>query len=237
MLRNYFTESEFPNLSAFLREKGAENVNKLLKILKLLPLYIYSTTFAILIRVSFTHEMSGNNQVCGQLSKFTNALRGYQYRYFILDPSRGTLEYYLPNDNKRLHPRGFVILSGSIITPSQEDGQTFSVCSSSGEIYKLRAADSRDRQFWVDKLRQVSQNHELIRNNSQNSLEISATSSLEAVRDIVSVSKQDLQRLEASIDNHTVGDHALLTIKALSQASITSMEQCYSILKSTHKVA
>lgn len=178
--------------------------------------------------------MSNNNQVRGQLSKFTNALRGYQYRYFILDPSKGTLEYYLIHDNKRIHPRGFIILSGSIITPSEEDGQTFSVCSSSGEIYKLRAADSRERQFWVDQLRQVSQCHELNRKTS-NPLEISAVSSLEAVREIILSAKQDLQHLEDSIDNHTIGDHSLLNLKALGQASVTSMKQCYSILNSSHK--
>lgn len=178
--------------------------------------------------------MSNSNQVRGQLSKFTNALRGYQYRYFILDPARGTLEYYLTHDNKRLHPRGFIILSGSIITPSEEDGQTFSVCSSSGEIYKLRAADSRERQFWVDQLRQVSQSHELKRKTS-NPLEISAFSSLEAVREIVLSAKQDLQQLEDSIDNHTVGDHGLLNLKALGQASVNSMKQCYSILNSSYR--
>lgn len=177
---------------------------------------------------------NNDNQVKGQLSKFTNALRGFQYRYFILDPSRGTLEYYLLHDNKRIHPRGFIILSGSIITPSEEDGQTFNVCSSSGEIYKLRASDSKQRQFWVDKLRQVSQNHDLNRNNS-NPLEISAVSSLEAVRDIVLSAKKDLQQLEDSIDNHTVGDHSLLQTKALSQASVSAMKQCYSILNSTYK--
>lgn len=176
----------------------------------------------------------GDNQVRGQLNKFTNALRGYQCRYFILDPSRGTLEYYLTHDNKRICPRGFIILSGSIITPSEEDGQTFNVCSSSGEIYKLRAADSRERQFWVDKLRQVSQNHDLKRNNS-NPLEISAVSSLEAVRKIILKAEQDLQQLETSIDNHTECDHGLLNIRALSQASLTAMKQCYSILNSTYK--
>ena len=98
--------------------------------------------------------------------------------------SRGTLEYYLPQDNKRLHPRGFIILSGGIITPSEDDSQTFSVCSSSGVTYKLRAADSRERQFWVDRLRQVSINHDIYRNNP-NPLEISADSSLEAVRGIL----------------------------------------------------
>jgi len=179
--------------------------------------------------------MNGTNQVRGQLSKFTNALRGYQNRYFILDPSRGTLEYYLPQDNKRLHPRGFIILSGGIITPSEDDSQTFSVCSSSGVTYKLRAADSRERQFWVDRLRQVSINHDIYRNNPI-PLEISADSSLEAVRGILTSSRKDLQELEASIDNHTVGDHDLLIMKALAQASLNAMRQCYSTLDATYKI-
>lgn len=170
--------------------------------------------------------MSTPNQMCGQLSKFTNALRGYQYRYFILDPSRGTLEYYLPQDKQRLHPRGFIILSGGLVTPSEEDGQTFTVCSSSGEIYKLRAADSRERQLWIDRLRQVSQNYTLTRNDS-NPLEISASSSMDAVKKILETSKCDLKRLENSIDNHTIGDHDLLKMKALAQASVNAMMQCY----------
>lgn len=178
--------------------------------------------------------MSGN-QVQGQLSKFTNALRGYQFRYFILDAARGTLEYYLPHDNKRIHPRGFIILSGAIITPSEEDGQTFCVCSSSGEIYKLRAADSKERQFWVDQLRQVSQSHDYNRNNNNNPLDISATSSLEAVRDIIVNAEKEVQYLENSIDNHVIWDHSLLNLKALSLASLNSMKQCYSILNTPHR--
>lgn len=173
--------------------------------------------------------MGTSNQISGQLSKFTNALRGFQHRYFILDPARGTLEYYLPQDKQRLHPRGFIILSGAIVTPSEEDGQTFNVCSSSGEIYKLRASDSRERQFWVDRLRQVSQSYS-IRTLESNSLEISASSSFDAVTKILEKSNCDLKNLEASIDNHTVGDHDLLRVKALAQASVTAMRDCYSLL-------
>lgn len=174
--------------------------------------------------------MAGDNQVSGQLSKFTNALRGYQHRYFILDSSRGTLEYYLPHDKQRLHPRGFIILSGGIVTPSEDDGQTFTVCSSSGEIYKLRATDSRERQFWIDKLRQVSQNFTLTRRDT-NPLEISASSSLDAVTKILETSRSDLKRLENSIDNHTVGDHDLLKLKAFAQASVNAMKECYGTLE------
>lgn len=174
------------------------------------------------------------NQVRGQLSKFTNALRGYQQRYFILDPAKGTLEYYLPNDTKRIHPRGFIILSGSIITPSEEDGQTFNVCSSSGEIYRLRASDSRERQFWVDRLRQVSYNHSTDPDDSS-LLGTSTSSSLEAVRDIISKSKKDLDKLETSIDNHITSEHNLLLVRALGQASVKGMTQCYAILLNSPK--
>lgn len=173
--------------------------------------------------------MGMSNQISGHLSKFTNALRGFQQRYFILDPARGTLEYYLPQDKQRLHPRGFIILSGAIVTPSEDDGQTFNVCSSSGEIYKLRASDSRERQFWVDRLRQVSQNNS-IRFQESNSLEISASSSFDAVTKILEKSSCDLKDLETAIDNHTVGDHDLLRMKAIAQASVTAMKDCYSIL-------
>ena len=31
----------------------------------------------------------------GQLNKFTNVVKGWQYRWFILDPESGRLEYYL----------------------------------------------------------------------------------------------------------------------------------------------
>jgi len=31
----------------------------------------------------------------GQLSKFTNLMKGWQYRWFVLDPESGTLTYYL----------------------------------------------------------------------------------------------------------------------------------------------
>lgn len=33
----------------------------------------------------------------GQLYKYTNVVKGWQYRWFILDPIEGTLSYYLVN--------------------------------------------------------------------------------------------------------------------------------------------
>ncbi len=31
----------------------------------------------------------------GQLSKFTNLMKGWQNRWFVLDPEQGTLAYFL----------------------------------------------------------------------------------------------------------------------------------------------
>lgn len=33
----------------------------------------------------------------GQLYKYTNVVKGWQHRWFILDPIKGTLSYYLVN--------------------------------------------------------------------------------------------------------------------------------------------
>ena len=37
----------------------------------------------------------------GQLSKFTNVVKGWQYRWFVLEPETGQLDYYLPEDRAR----------------------------------------------------------------------------------------------------------------------------------------
>ena len=31
----------------------------------------------------------------GQLYKYTNVVKGWQYRWFMMDPHKGTLEYYM----------------------------------------------------------------------------------------------------------------------------------------------
>ena len=33
--------------------------------------------------------------VQGQLLKYTNVVKGFQYRWFLLDATRGTLEYFM----------------------------------------------------------------------------------------------------------------------------------------------
>merc|ERR1719187_524285 len=47
-------------------------------------------------------------------------------------------------------------MEGALIIPSEEDNNTFSINFSTGEVYKVRAAEAKERQVWVDKLRACS---------------------------------------------------------------------------------
>jgi len=108
----------------------------------------------------------------GQLNKFTNVVRGWQYRWFVVRPETGMLDYHLMEEPSVLTPketaglkvsgkcRGSQHLAGCIVVPSDEDSLTFNAIFASGETYKLRASNVKERQVWVDRLRAVAQLHE-----------------------------------------------------------------------------
>uniref|UniRef100_A0A6A7FYM3 Oxysterol-binding protein n=3 Tax=Hirondellea gigas TaxID=1518452 RepID=A0A6A7FYM3_9CRUS len=96
----------------------------------------------------------------GQLVKFTNVVKGWQTRWFILNPEPGTLQYYLSeSDLPCSRPRGSIQLAGAVISPSDEDCHTFTVSPASGEAYKLRAQDTRGRQMWLNRMRVIAEMH------------------------------------------------------------------------------
>ncbi|XP_012935813.1 oxysterol-binding protein-related protein 11 [Aplysia californica] len=95
----------------------------------------------------------------GQILKFTNVVKGFQYRYFVLDPDSGMLEYFEKEEHKKQRPRGSVHLAAAVVSPSEEDSQTFIVSAGNGEVFKLRAADARTRQLWVDRIRSTAEHH------------------------------------------------------------------------------
>jgi len=94
----------------------------------------------------------------GQLNKFTNVVKGYQFRWFVLDPELGTLQYYLLNEENG-KCRGSQHLAGSVVLPSEDDGQTFTINFATGELWKVRASHAKERQMWVDRLRACAYMH------------------------------------------------------------------------------
>lgn len=96
----------------------------------------------------------------GQLFKYTNVMKGWQYRWFVLNPELGKLEYFEKEDHKKcFRPRGFLRLVGAVVCPSDEDSQTFTVNAANGESYRLKAFDAKERQHWVNRLRATAEYH------------------------------------------------------------------------------
>ncbi|XP_060036468.1 oxysterol-binding protein-related protein 10 isoform X4 [Erinaceus europaeus] len=95
----------------------------------------------------------------GVLSKYTNLLQGWQNRYFVLDFEAGILQYFVNEQSKHQKPRGALSLSGAIVSLSDEAPHMLVVYSANGEMYKLRAADAKERQFWVTQLRSCAKYH------------------------------------------------------------------------------
>ncbi|XP_074201452.1 oxysterol-binding protein-related protein 10 isoform X3 [Camelus bactrianus] len=95
----------------------------------------------------------------GVLSKYTNLLQGWQNRYFVLDFEAGILQYFVNEQSKHQKPRGALSLSGAIVSLSDEAPHTLVVYSANGEMYKLRAADAKEKQFWVTQLRACAKYH------------------------------------------------------------------------------
>lgn len=71
----------------------------------------------------------------GLLHKYTNAMKGWQYRWFILSPETGELHYFLSESEKNQRPRCSIYLAGAVIAPSDEDSNTFTVNSATGKLF------------------------------------------------------------------------------------------------------
>jgi len=56
-------------------------------------------------------------------------------------------------------PRGSLHLAGAVISPSEEDSHTFVAQSASGDVYKMRATNAKERQEWITRLRVVAELH------------------------------------------------------------------------------
>ncbi|XP_018430360.1 PREDICTED: oxysterol-binding protein-related protein 11 [Nanorana parkeri] len=97
--------------------------------------------------------------ICGYLMKYTNLVTGWQFRFFVLNNEAGLLEYFVNEQSKNQKARGTVQLAGAVISPSDEDSHTFTVNAASGEQYKLRASDAKERQHWVSRLQICTQHH------------------------------------------------------------------------------
>ncbi|XP_046915738.1 oxysterol-binding protein-related protein 11 [Dermatophagoides farinae] len=188
---------------------------------------------SVMIRAKEFDEKESKNFE-GQLCKYTNVVKGWQYRWFVINSIGGMLEYYTSKDRHK--QRGYFCLANCQVIPSDEDSQTFSVHSAGGEVYKLKAANAKDRQIWVDNLRLAVQLQEdkIQQNSTINSIKFNSDllSSFDGVQNQLSVAKDHHDTIVKLIENISNTDEDLLILKATSLAAINSLEQCFSVLES-----
>nr|CAH8869884.1 unnamed protein product [Trichobilharzia regenti] len=95
----------------------------------------------------------------GPLSKWTNLVNGWQYRWFVLDISLGVLSYYTSKEKMmRGDRRGCVKLKNAQVGIDDEDDSTFTI-TVDHKTFHFQARDSDERQKWLDALQEARDLH------------------------------------------------------------------------------
>ncbi|KAF6734852.1 Oxysterol-binding protein-related protein 9 [Oryzias melastigma] len=97
----------------------------------------------------------------GPLSKWTNVMKGWQYRWFVLDYNAGLLSYYTSKDKMmRGSRRGCVRLKGAVIGIDDEDDSTFTITVDQ-KTFHFQARDADEREKWIHALEGTILRHTL----------------------------------------------------------------------------
>uniref|UniRef100_H3DDH1 Oxysterol-binding protein n=1 Tax=Tetraodon nigroviridis TaxID=99883 RepID=H3DDH1_TETNG len=97
----------------------------------------------------------------GPLSKWTNVMKGWQYRWFVLDYNAGLLSYYTSKDKMmRGSRRGCVRLRGAVIGIDDEDDSTFTITVDQ-KTFHFQARDADEREKWIQALEGTILRHTL----------------------------------------------------------------------------
>lgn len=95
----------------------------------------------------------------GPLSKWTNVMKGWQYRWFVLDDNAGLLSYYTSKDKMvRGARRGCVRLKGAVIGIDDEDDSTFTITVDE-KTFHFQARDAEERDKWIHSLEDTILRH------------------------------------------------------------------------------
>ncbi|XP_061112296.1 oxysterol-binding protein-related protein 10-like isoform X2 [Conger conger] len=177
----------------------------------------------------------------GVLCKYTNLLQGWQNRYFVLDPELGQLQYFVNEHVKNQKPRGSLPLIGAVVAQSDEAPHMFTVHSTNGELYKLRASDAKEQQFWMNQLQTCARRHSdssaKLRKlkGSDEHLYVEKTGNGQEGLIMTQVEGQQKNLVHSIESLPTRGplsclDQDLLLLKATSAATLSCLGECLSIL-------
>ncbi|XP_068727624.1 oxysterol-binding protein-related protein 9-like [Montipora capricornis] len=178
----------------------------------------------------------------GPLSKWTNVVKGWQYRWFVLDDNTGLLSYYTSKDKMmRGTRRGCLRLKGANIGIDDEDDSTFTI-SCDQKTFHFQARDSEERERWIRSLEDTIKRHSQARKRpmagfqtlfdpSQETLE-TRLAEAEAYHKIL---EQQIKALYTKMngDVEAQGSQRYAILKETSNKMLESMNSC---LRQMHTV-
>lgn len=95
----------------------------------------------------------------GELSKWTNVMKGWQYRWFVLEENSGLLSYYTTKEKMMKGVRrGCVRLKGAVIGIDDQDVNTFTI-TVDHKTFHFQAKDGEEREKWVRRLEDTILRH------------------------------------------------------------------------------
>lgn len=95
----------------------------------------------------------------GPLSKWTNVIQGWQFRWFVLDQTIGSLSYYTSKENmQKGDRRGCIRLKDAYVGYDKEDDITFTI-TVDNKTFHLQARSLDEREIWVSKIEKVIRFH------------------------------------------------------------------------------
>lgn len=95
----------------------------------------------------------------GPLSKWTNVMKGWQFRWFVLEESSGLLSYYTSKEKMMKGVRrGCVRLKGAVIGIDDQDVNTFTI-TVDHKTFHFQAKDGEERERWVRRLEDTILRH------------------------------------------------------------------------------
>ncbi|XP_017879257.1 oxysterol-binding protein-related protein 9 isoform X2 [Ceratina calcarata] len=125
--------------------------------------YIYMRVY-IQVFVNNSEQQITMSTMEGSLSKWTNVVNGWQYRWFVLDDNAGLLSYYTSKEKMmRGARRGCVRLRGAIIGIDDEDDSTFTITTSSykddPKTFHFQTRNAEERERWIHALEDTILRH------------------------------------------------------------------------------
>ncbi|KAI5724832.1 hypothetical protein M8J77_007703 [Diaphorina citri] len=155
----------------------------------------------------------------GWLFKWTNYLKGYQKRWFVL--SNGLLSYYRNQAEMSHTCRGTISLRGAII--QTEDSCTF-IISNGVQTFHIKASNEVERQRWVTALELAKSKARSTRESDEEDFEVDGEVKLENIIKTLSVNLEQLQSYNEIINKH--GAALLRTLSELESCDNPQELQC-----------